>query len=92
MKWRYYYDTPELLTVITHANPDKDSFHIGYFRDNPSTSDECIVVSTSGLNAHLSIAGDNLFAALKYVIGMLRSCKDFCDTNFKYDTILQRFW
>ena len=65
MKWRYYYDTPEFLTVIASTNPDEDYFHIGYFRDNPSASDECIVVSNSGLNAHLSIIGDNLFTALK---------------------------
>ena len=65
MRWRYYYDVPGFLTVITRSNNDKDVYHIGYFRDSPSCVDECIVASNTGLDSRLMTLGDNLFSALK---------------------------
>ena len=67
MRWRYFYDTPEFLTLITtHKNPDKNLFHIGYFRDNPVSVDGAYF-DNFGNNAILTVCGDNLFCAIKYV-------------------------
>lgn len=63
MKWRYYYDTPEFLTLITSKD---SSYHLGYFRDNPKEN-TCIVTDNTGNDPVMSILGDNLFAALRYI-------------------------
>ncbi|XP_078494735.1 histone PARylation factor 1 [Ciona intestinalis] len=61
MKWRHYYDTPELLTVVTSVV--NKGFHIGYFKDDP-TDKENVVVANSGKGGVYSVLGDNLFAAV----------------------------
>ena len=62
MKWRFYYDSPEFLTVFISEN---DFYHIGYFRDNPNIN-ECVVAENSGKDPIISVIGDNLFAAVRY--------------------------
>ncbi|CAK8686426.1 unnamed protein product [Clavelina lepadiformis] len=64
MKWRYFYDCPEFLTAVTSSDPKKSLFHIGYFRDDPDTPENCVVATNSGNDARLNIVGDNLFAAV----------------------------
>ncbi|XP_044735988.1 histone PARylation factor 1 [Chrysoperla carnea] len=59
--WRYYYDPPEMQTVIKCY--DKEGYHIGYYRDEP-LSDPCFVCSGNLINGQLTIMAGNLFGAV----------------------------
>lgn len=70
MRWRYFYDVPEFLTVIVSTEKD-NSFHVGYFRDHPDDLESVVVASNTGKNASLKVLGDNIFSALRFVIFVL---------------------
>jgi len=60
---RYYYDPPELATVLCEENYTT-GFHIGYFRDSPDDDPVFLVSGVEVEGAKLSILGENIFAAL----------------------------
>ncbi|CAF1413694.1 unnamed protein product [Adineta steineri] len=63
LHYRYYYDTPEFMTVIRTL--DKQSqFHIGYYRDSPDELPSFLASNDSNTNNHFKICGDNIFAAI----------------------------
>lgn len=71
---RYFYDPPELQTVIISSDPDS-TFHLGYFRDSPKelpafisasggTSKEEKITDGFSSRARIQMVGDNLFGAM----------------------------
>jgi len=75
---RYRYDPPELQTVMVSVNP-QDSFHLGYFRDDPKELPAFVSGSggpckeekvTEGFSNHarITLLGDNLFGAVYNLI------------------------
>ncbi|KAF8767215.1 histone PARylation factor 1-like [Argiope bruennichi] len=60
--YRYYYDPPELQTVI--KSNDKSLFHIGYFRDDPESFPSVLVSNNAAVDCKLTLKGDNIFAAM----------------------------
>jgi len=60
---RYYYDPPELGTVLCEERYNT-GLHLGYFRDSPASDPVFLVSSVEGEGAKLTILGDNIFAAL----------------------------
>jgi len=71
MQWRYYYDVPEFLTLITST---RDGFHIGLLSDDPKLPDQSqLIVSNPGDSCKMTILADNLFTAIKnHVNGLLK--------------------
>ena len=61
MKWRYFYDVAEFLTVITSNH---DGFHIGVLTDDPN-NENGIIASNNGDSCNITILADNLFTAIK---------------------------
>ncbi|XP_065667366.1 histone PARylation factor 1 isoform X2 [Hydra vulgaris] len=62
MHGRFYYDLPEIITLL--YSKDDNGFHIGYFRDAPDDVPQILVSNQSKMNGNLSICGDNIFAAV----------------------------
>lgn len=71
---RYFYDPPEVQTVVVSTDPDS-TFHLGYFRDCPKELPAFISASggttkeekvTDGFSnrARIQMVGDNLFGAV----------------------------
>ncbi|GFU37820.1 histone PARylation factor 1, partial [Nephila pilipes] len=60
--YRYYYDPPELQTVI--KSNDKNLYHIGYFRDEPDKHPSVLVSNSAAVGPKLTLKGDNIFAAM----------------------------
>ncbi|CAL1280728.1 unnamed protein product [Larinioides sclopetarius] len=60
--YRYYYDPPELQTVI--RSNDKSLYHIGYFRDDPEDFPSVLVSNSAAVDCKLTLKGDNMFAAM----------------------------
>jgi len=71
---RYFYDPPELQTVIISTDPDS-TFHLGYFRDSPKelpafvsasggTAKEEKITDGFSSKARIQLVGDNLFGAV----------------------------
>jgi len=60
MHGRFYYDIPEVMTVLYKD----DGFHVSYFRDSPSVDEQIVVSNTPSINGDYQICGDNIFAAL----------------------------
>nr|XP_039249998.1 histone PARylation factor 1-like [Styela clava] len=63
LHWRFFYDPPELMTLIISDDTKENPYHIGYLRDDPNDK-ECIVVSNSGNDCEIDIIGDNIFCAI----------------------------
>lgn len=72
--WRFYYDPPELQTVL--VGNARTGFHIGYFRDDPKESPAFMVSNASELNNTLSKMGDNIFAAVYLYLNDLKLTAD----------------
>ncbi|KAL8593857.1 hypothetical protein ACOMHN_018069 [Nucella lapillus] len=66
LHWRYYYDPPELLTVV--KGDDEKQFHLGYFRDVPTEMPVFVAANSANDNGTITPRGDNLFAAVSYYI------------------------
>ncbi|GIY34498.1 histone PARylation factor 1 [Caerostris darwini] len=64
--YRYYYDPPELQTVV--KSDDKDLYHIGYFRDDPEQFPSVLVSNSATIGPKLTLKGDNIFAAMNLEI------------------------
>ena len=89
--WRYKYDVPEFQTIL--ASVDKDnSFHIGYFRDDPKQMPVFVASSGGikndetfnlGLSSHvrLTLMGDNIFGAVyNHIQKLIQSAEPFKQT------------
>lgn len=74
--WRYYYDPPELQTVLAG---DKGGFHIGYFRDDPSEEPVFLASMTEGKSpGTVTPVADNIFdAARMYCLQEAKSGSPF---------------
>jgi len=84
--WRYFYDPPELLTVLTTDRVGRggsDGLHWGYFRDDPEDLPSCVASNTPRRLGEDDAAsapppcafapcGSNLFAALNARIELMR--------------------
>ncbi|CAF0810567.1 unnamed protein product [Rotaria sordida] len=82
LHYRYYYDTPEFMTLIRTL--DKSSqFHIGYYRDSPDELPSFLASNNASENNRFKICGDNIFAAV-YLYG-----RSILKSNSKND--LQNF-
>ena len=89
--WRYKYDVPEFQTVLASAD-DKNTFHIGYFRDDPKELPVFVAASggnkkeeaiTLGLSSHakLTLMGENLFGAVfNYIQKLIQTADPFKQT------------
>ena len=89
--WRYKYDVPELQTVLASAD-DKNTVHIGYFRDDPKDMPVFVTASggnkkeetfTLGLSSHakLTLIGENLFGAVfNYIQKLIQTAEPFKQT------------
>ena len=60
---RFYYDPPELCTVICETSY-QSGFHIGYFRDSPRDKPVFVASGIESEGAKLTVLGDNIFAAV----------------------------
>ena len=54
---RYYYDPPEMMTVICESTY-KTGFHIGYFRDSPKDAPVFLVSGVESEGCKLNILGN----------------------------------
>jgi len=92
--WRYKYDVPEFQTIL--ASVDKDnSFHIGYFRDDPKQMPVFVASSGGikngetfnlGLSSHVRLAlmGDNIFGAVyNHIQKLIQSAEPFKQTSLQ---------
>lgn len=59
---RFYYDTPELQTVIVSSGDSK--YHLGYFRDTPDEIRPVVVSNDPDKSCEITGVADNLFAAI----------------------------
>ncbi|KAI6650640.1 hypothetical protein LOD99_7690 [Oopsacas minuta] len=87
MEHRYYYDPPEVLTVI-QVDKTKGS-HIAYYTDHPLTQPNFIVLCPTKDNCILKPIGDNLFQAVIQLhqdtgLSIIKSLKQFA-TNHDID-------
>ncbi|CAF1548710.1 unnamed protein product [Rotaria magnacalcarata] len=73
LHYRYYYDTPEFMTLIRTL--DKSSqFHIGYYRDSPDELPSFVASNNAIENNRFKLCGDNIFAAVHlYARAILKS-------------------
>ncbi|CAF2371340.1 unnamed protein product [Rotaria sp. Silwood2] len=85
LHYRYYYDTPEFMTVIRIL--DKSSqFHIGYYRDSPDELPSFLASNNANENNRFKICGDNIFAAVySYARSILKSNSKTDLQNFLTD-------
>lgn len=64
--WRYYYDPPEFMTVI--SGDDKKQFHFGYYRDDPREMPVFVASNIAKENCMISPRGENIFAAVLWYL------------------------
>ncbi|CAF0847338.1 unnamed protein product [Rotaria sp. Silwood1] len=85
LHYRYYYDTPEFMTLIRTL--DKSSqFHIGYYRDSPDELPSFLASNNASENNRFKICGDNIFAAIYlYARSILKSNSKTDLQNFLTD-------
>lgn len=60
---RYYYDPPELQTVVCEDSYSR-GVHLGYFRDSPTEAPVMVVSGVETVGAKLTAVGDNLFGGI----------------------------
>ncbi|EFA01605.2 histone PARylation factor 1 [Tribolium castaneum] len=72
--WRFYYDTPELLTVL--KGDDSTGYHIGYFYDSPNEPPQVLVSNHGTKDGVFTKMGDNIFAAVCSYLGELQQSGD----------------
>lgn len=72
--YRYYYDPPEFLTVLT-CNNDQE-LHYGYFRDDPKEMPEFVASNEASKGCTINIVGGNLFSAFNYHIEQVIKLSD----------------
>ncbi|UJR15847.1 hypothetical protein I4U23_002773 [Adineta vaga] len=73
LHYRYYYDTPEFMTIIRTLNK-QSQFHIGYYRDSPDELPSFLASNDASVNNQFKICGDNIFAAIySYARHLLKS-------------------
>eukprot|EP01029_Cantina_marsupialis_P029341 TRINITY_DN780136_c0_g1_i1.p1 TRINITY_DN780136_c0_g1~~TRINITY_DN780136_c0_g1_i1.p1 ORF type:complete len:365 (-),score=85.79 TRINITY_DN780136_c0_g1_i1:199-1269(-) len=63
-RYRFYYDSPEICTVLVDIEND---IHWGYYRDYPDKTPK-FVVSATTKGPGLMVAGDSLFVVLSDII------------------------
>ncbi|XP_018573352.1 histone PARylation factor 1 [Anoplophora glabripennis] len=74
LHWRYYYDPPEMQTVL--KGDDKTGFHIGYFRDSPDESPIFLASNCAKKDGVLHQMGPNIFAAINMYLDDLKKTGD----------------
>ena len=84
MQHRYYFDPPELLTVIL-TDPAKGS-HIGFYSDNPLTEPNFMAFCPNKNSCTIKPIGDNLFQAVLQLqqsneSPIMRSLEEFAKNN-----------
>lgn len=73
--WRYFYDPPEMLTVI--RGNDQTMYHLGYFRDDPNEMPVFVASNTVTDGCKITKVAGNLFAAVsKEIAKALKECED----------------
>ena len=85
MKHRYFYDPPEMTTVMIKSN-DPRGQHWGYFRDVPTDDPNYIVESKNAADCELDIASQSLMALLQTMISkretkLMRSIQLYMETK-----------
>lgn len=78
LHYRYFYDTPEFMTVIRTLD-SKSQFHIGYYRDSPDELPAFVSSNNAQENNRFKICGDNLFAAIHLHVRSLLKSSDKSD-------------
>ena len=84
MEHRYYFDPPELLTVI-QTDTAKGS-HIGFYTDHPLTQPDFMAFCPNKDNCTIKPVGDNLFQAVLHLqqsseSPIISSLKEFASNN-----------
>ncbi|CAN8006488.1 unnamed protein product [Ixodes hexagonus] len=73
--WRYYYDPPEMQTVL--RGDDEKMYHLGYFRDDPNEMPVFVASNAVADGCRITKVAGNLFGALsKEISKALKHCKD----------------
>ncbi|KAF7414494.1 hypothetical protein HZH68_002983 [Vespula germanica] len=63
--WRYYYDPPELQTII---KGEKDGLHLGYWRDECFEKPIFVVKNKADVNCIIQPVAENIFGAVNVCI------------------------
>ena|SRR5579885_3674254 len=92
LHWRYYDDPPEFFTVFAGST---DGLHWGYYLDDPGLSEGCVAYYYARGAFELSVAGDNLFEAVRLQLEMSwRDLEEYRDEDpdyaAEYEADLQR--
>ena len=89
--WRYKYDPPEFQTVLASSEVT-NTFHIGYFRDDPkempafvasSGGKKCEETFSNGLSSYVKLTqmGDNLFGTVyNHIQKLIQTAEPFKQT------------
>lgn len=73
--WRYYYDPPEMQTVV--RGDDETMYHLGYFRDDPNEMPVFVASNAVADGCQITKVAGNLFGALRKEISkVLKDCTD----------------
>nr|XP_031548446.1 histone PARylation factor 1 isoform X1 [Vicugna pacos] len=75
LHWRFYYDPPELQTII--VGDGNTQFHMGYFRDSPDELPVFVGTNEAKKNCTIVQNGDNVFAAVK--LFLMKKLKEVTD-------------
>ncbi|XP_029822398.2 histone PARylation factor 1 [Ixodes scapularis] len=75
--WRYYYDPPEMQTVV--RGDDETMYHLGYFRDDPNEMPVFVASNAVADGCQITKVAGNLFGALRKEIS--KALKDCTDTK-----------
>ncbi|KAJ3631165.1 hypothetical protein MTP99_012309 [Tenebrio molitor] len=74
LHWRYYYDPPEMLTVL--KGDDKTGYHVGYFYDSPNESPPFLVSNHGTKDGVFTKMGNNIFASVSFYLEELKKTGD----------------
>lgn len=73
LHWRYYYDPPELQTIL-QGNGD-NQYHMGYHRDTPDSLPAFVGENAAKKGCTITQMGDNIFAAVYQFVSKKRKNK-----------------
>ena len=82
MQWRYKYDPPEVMTVLTDSTTNRPKTHFGYFRDSEKTLPVNVVKGDQN-EYTFSIEGSSLLSVLSRLSEDGSMQQIYCETAMK---------
>ncbi|XP_065347625.1 histone PARylation factor 1 [Cloeon dipterum] len=88
--WRYFYDPPEVQTLL--RGDDQKQLHWGYYRDDPNEMPSYVVSNAAAEDCILKDAGLSLFATVDFLVASsLKSADPFSKVKImRLQTALQK--